>query len=233
MTARIADLILGLLRLAVAAIVVFALTCLTVTFHAWWLAGRGLATPPANVIVVLGGGVRADGTPGPDSLRRTARGIELFQAGAAPRIHFTGGHRNPNVLGLGDAMAQVATASGVPETAVSTESRSRSTLENALFSTDVLAPDRAGPIIVVSDGYHLARAWASFRWAGYGPVYLSAASAFGGDGTGAQLRRIGREALAWWFNAGRIAVWSLLDLFGMDRRNTLELLAGQANLESA
>lgn len=233
MSPRCTEIFLALARIAVAGVLVFVLTCAAISLDAWWLDSRTTTPPPAAVIVVLGGGVRADGTPGPDSLRRTSKGIALYQAGVAPRLHFTGGHRNPDVLGLGQSMALVATASGIPEDVVSTESLSRSTLQNALLSADVIPPATTGPIVLVSDGYHLARAWVSFRWAGYGPVYLSAASAFGEDGLTAKLRRIGREALAWWFNAGRIAVWSLLDLFGMDRKDSLDLLAGQAQFESA
>ena len=80
-------------------------------------------------------------------------------------------------------------------------------------------------MILVSDGYHLARAWASFRWAGYEPVTLSAASAFGGGTPGAKLRRVGRETLAWWFNAGRIALWGTMDLIGIETDGRADLLA--------
>ncbi len=212
---RMAGLVIGLLMLTAAAISV----------HAVWLDRWAALPGPAETIVVLGGGVRADGAPGPDSLRRVQQGIALWEAGLAPQILFTGGHRNPDVTGLADGMARVALDAGVPDSAITTENASRSTLQNALFSTEIVPPAAAGPVILVSDGYHLARAWASFRWAGYDPVSLSASSGFGGGTPGEMARRVGRETLAWWFNAGRVALWASMDLIGIETEGHKDLLA--------
>ena len=90
--------------------------------------------------------------------------------------------------------------------------KANSTLQNALFSRAVLGDAAHGSVILVSDGFHLARAWLTFRWAGYGPIGLAAASAFGDQPPAKQLRRVGRETLAWWFNLARIGAWESLDL---------------------
>ncbi|MCB1352446.1 MAG: YdcF family protein [Rhodobacteraceae bacterium] len=212
-------------RLVAAAVVAVLLTGVGVTFHALWLVHRSGEPAPASVIVVLGGGVRRDGTPGPDTLARTNHAIALYRAGLAPRMHFTGGHTNPRLPGLGTAMADVAIAAGVPPSAITVEDTSRSTLQNALLSRPMLPPATTGPIIVVSDGYHLARAWAIFRWVGYRHVAVSAATSFG-DGTArTKLRRIARESLAWSYNFGRIAVWEILKGLGVDEPETSRLLA--------
>jgi DUF218 domain. len=50
-------------------------------------------------------------------------------------------------------------------------------LQNALFSLP-LVPE-AGRIVLVSDGFHLWRSWASFAWAGNAPVALCKSSVMG------------------------------------------------------
>jgi uncharacterized SAM-binding protein YcdF (DUF218 family) len=215
----------GLARLAVALLVAFLLLAAVIGTHALYLARLAPPPAPAAAIVVLGGGVFADGRPGPDTLARTRHGIALYEAGLAPRIHFTGGHRNPHIAGLGDGMAAVAREAGVPPAAISTENASRSTLQNALFSREALPPAGSEPLLVVSDGYHLARAWASFRWAGYDDVHVSAVTALGGGSIVARARRVARETLAWGFNVGRLAIWVGLNAAGYHRPETSDLLA--------
>jgi uncharacterized SAM-binding protein YcdF (DUF218 family) len=211
-------------RLLAGLVLAFALTAAGVAGHALWLVHRAGGPDPAAAIVVLGGGVYADGSPGPDTLARTRHGIALYRAGLAPHLHFTGGHRNPDVPGTGEGMRAAALAAGVPAAATSAESGSRSTLQNALLSRAALGPLAGAPVILVSDGYHLARAWASFRWAGYGPVALSAATAFGEGSVRDRAARVGREALAWWFNLGRAALWHAAGVVGTAEQERLELL---------
>ena len=149
-----------------------------------------------------------DNRLGDDTAARVRAGVALWQAGLAPRIHFTGASsrrfRRPDA---GAQMRALALDLGVPPAAASAETRSLSTLQNALFSRPVLGPLADRPVILVSDGYHLARAWASFRWAGYPEVRLAAASAFGVTSPAEQARHLARETLAWWFNLARVAVW--------------------------
>lgn len=215
-------------RLVAAAVVAILLTGVGVTLHALWLVHGNSEPAPASVIVVLGGGVRRDGTPGPDTLARTNHAIALYRAGLAPRMHFTGGHTNPRLPGLGTAMADVAIAAGVPPDAITVEDASRSTLQNALLSRPMLPPATTGPIILVSDGYHLARAWAIFRWVGYHQVAVSAATSFGDGTMRTKLRRVARESLAWSYNFGRIAAWEMLKGLGIDEPETSRLLADAA-----
>jgi uncharacterized SAM-binding protein YcdF (DUF218 family) len=214
----------ALARLAAAALLVLLATLGGVVLHALWLANLAAEPDPASVIVVLGGGMEDDGTLGGDTAGRTRAGIWLFQAGLAPRIHFTGGVPEDGVPGAGDQMRELAVELGVPPAAASAENHSRSTLQNALMSRDVLGPLAEEPIILVSDGYHLARSWLSFRWAGYRPVALSAASAFGDQPAADQARRVLREALAWWFNLARIAVWHVAELVGVSEADRMALL---------
>ena len=68
----------------------------------------------------------------------------------------------------------------MPAAATSAEDRSQlDAAERALLAAAARPAAPASPVILVTDGFHLARAWASFRWAGYPQVGLAAASAFG------------------------------------------------------
>ena len=165
--------------LGLAAALLF-LTAAAVAGSALWLARAAPPPQPAAAIVVLSGGMTRDNRLGDDTAARVRAGVALWQAGLAPRIHFTGASsRRFGRPDAGAQMRQLAVELGVPPAAASAETRSRSTLQNALLSRPVLGPLAGRPVILVSDGYHLARSWASFRWAGYPEVGLAAASAFG------------------------------------------------------
>jgi uncharacterized SAM-binding protein YcdF (DUF218 family) len=196
----------ALRRLALALLLLIAASAAVVTASALWLAG---ASPPgpATVIIVLGGEMNDDNTLAPDTSGRVEAGVALFDDGLAPRIHFTGGVARRSRPGAGTQMQALAIALGVPPQATSAESASRSTLQNALMSRPVLGPLADGPVVLVSDGYHLLRARASFRWAGYGPVGLAAASALGAPPPAEQVGHVARETLAWWFNLARVGAW--------------------------
>ncbi len=198
-----------LVRIFAGGCLMLVLTAAAVVLSALWLASRP-PPRPAGAIVVLGGAMGPNLIEASETSGRVRAGVALWKAGLAPRIHFTGGAAEDGRPGAGDRMLDLAVALGVPRAAASAENRSRSTLQNALFSQPILGPLAEGPVIVVSDGYHLARAWASFRWAGYPVVRLAAASAFGEQTPMEQAERVGRETLAWWFNAARVAVWEIV-----------------------
>lgn len=198
-------------RLVAALVLLLALTAAGVFVDAIRLA-RAPLPDPAGAIIVLGGAMTRDNDLAGETIGRVRAGVDLYARGLAPRIHFTGGSPGNGRPGAGEQMRALAIAEGVPAAATSAESLSESTAQNALFSRDTLGPLADGPVILVSDGFHLGRAWLTFRWAGYGPpVALHAASAFGDQPRLMQLRRVARETLAWWFNLGRIAAWEILE----------------------
>jgi uncharacterized SAM-binding protein YcdF (DUF218 family) len=63
-------------------------------------------------------------------------------------------------------MAGLAEAAGVPRSALLVENQSRNTIENALFSAQLLQARNIRRIILVSDRVHLPRAALLFRLAG-------------------------------------------------------------------
>ncbi len=164
-------------------------------------------TPKGDVIVVLGAGMDADGTLHRSTINRVERGAALFNAGAAARMHFSGGRAVPDGPGAGDMMAQLAVSLGVPADAITTENGSLSTLQNALFSKPYLnTNDR---LILVTEGFHLPRAAASFWWMGMRDLHIVHSTRLRREANGSiNLRMIGRETAAVWFNLGRAIMWS-------------------------
>jgi uncharacterized SAM-binding protein YcdF (DUF218 family) len=212
-----------LLRLLALACLLLALTAAGVVSHALWIS-RAAAPGPADLIIVLGGDMNDDNTLGGETRRRVLAGVRLYQAGLAPRIHFTGGVPDQGLPGAGAQMLALAVAEGVPPAAASSESMSESTLQNALFSRAVLGAEADGSVILVSDGFHLARSWLSFRWAGYRPVALAAATPFGDRPLRRQARRVSRETLAWWFNLARVGAWETMELVAGPDPERVEML---------
>jgi uncharacterized SAM-binding protein YcdF (DUF218 family) len=203
-------------RLAWIGVGIFAVTVLTLL--AWSTSAPRLVhagDTPAEVIVVLGAGMSADGTLHPPTIARVRHGVALYDQGLAPRLHFTGGSARPGGPGAGDQMAALAQALGVPAQAVSTENTSHSTLQNALFSAPGLVGTRH--IILVTEGWHLPRSWASFRWAGSQRISLAMSERFGGFRRA--MTMIPREAAAIWFNAGRLLLWQAAGWTGVDRED--------------
>ena len=118
--------------------------------------------PPFDVAVVLGAAVEPDGRPSAALLRRVAHGVSLYHAGRVRMLLMSGGlvHHPP---AEDDLMRAAAVAAGVPEAAVMVEDRSRNTLENAIFSAEIIAAEGWRRIMVVTDHYHLPRALYTFQ----------------------------------------------------------------------
>ncbi|GGA10064.1 YdcF family protein [Neptunicoccus cionae] len=197
---------------------------LTVVFITGFAALQPLWEPTpskADLIIVLGGGMSADGRLHRSTTVRVDRGVELFRTGAAPQILFTGGAMVAGAPSAGEQMARRAMNQGVPATAILSETRSHSTLQNALFSRDAWAS--AEHIILVTEGFHLPRSWASFKAFGAKRTTLIHARRFRGDNITGGIKMVLRESLAYWFNAARYGVWHAAGVIGTEsaERNSL------------
>jgi uncharacterized SAM-binding protein YcdF (DUF218 family) len=144
-----------------------------------WLAidayGRIDRAQPADVIIVLGAGLRRDNTPGPALRRRSAQGAELWRQGIAPVILCSGGMPNNRIRSEADACRELVEAEGVPPEAILLEETSRSTEENALESGRMMAERGWQTAVIVSDQYHMYRAQHIFSDTGL-TVYASGAA---------------------------------------------------------
>lgn len=191
------------------AAIIFALTAV---FIAIFSLGQTYAEPDsfaesADMIVVLGGGIETDNTLTEPSKLRAAKAAELYQAGAAPMLLFTGGQVVEAGPSAAEEMAKIAISLGVPPEAILTENNAHNTLQNALYSMPDLRS--ANKIIIVTEGFHLLRAWLSFQWAAHindQPLEITLAHTPVYDPqTGAKL--LVTETLSLWLNLGRVAAW--------------------------
>jgi uncharacterized SAM-binding protein YcdF (DUF218 family) len=134
------------------------------------LLGNRLVTPPqiepAGAIVILGAGVGNDGVLANNSLRRTVRGIELYRRGLAPLLVLLGPapEKGPPEA---EVRAELARQMGVPSETILTESRVKTTREEAMRVRALLDPRNVRKILLVTNAQHMARARPSFEREGF------------------------------------------------------------------
>ncbi|GAB4521581.1 MAG: YdcF family protein [Anaerolineae bacterium] len=121
-------------------------------------AGRDDQAQPADVIVVLGSGLRRDGRPGDALYRRSVWGARLFNQGYADQIICTGGVGEGRTRSEADACREVLMQEGVPASAIALEEQSRSTEENAIYAGDIMQANAWETAVLVTDSFHMLRA---------------------------------------------------------------------------
>lgn len=129
-----------------------------------------LATPPrlepADAIVVLGGGIRPDGTLSNPSLRRALHGVTLYRTGLAPLLVFLGAPRDDQPEEA-NARARLARSLGLPAGAILEVTGAWTTREEAAHVRARLAARGIHRILLVTDSQHMARAEPLFERAGF------------------------------------------------------------------
>jgi uncharacterized SAM-binding protein YcdF (DUF218 family) len=148
---------------------------------------------PADVIVVLGAGLRRDSKPGPALIRRSAHGADLWKRGLAPYIVCTGGRPSLTLRSESEVCAELLQDNGVPASAILVEDRSRSTEENAQYTKELMDARGWHTAVLASDAFHLFRARWIFQQAGV-TVYTSPADVL--PPAGELLVYTGREVAA-------------------------------------
>jgi uncharacterized SAM-binding protein YcdF (DUF218 family) len=185
---------------------------------------RPAELPSGANIVVLSAGI-ANGQMDRQTAERTAVGIALYQdltaRGETPLLVMSGGRSDGDPAAKATLMADAARAAGIPVGDLRVEVESHSTLQNALFSRDILAGSADAPLIVVTHRYHLPRAWASFRWAGLDDLTLVSAEA---EGAAPTMDGLILEGLKWPANVLRAGIYSGLSAVGVNDRTLTPLL---------
>jgi len=205
--------------IALAVLSIWAALLGTILFDAMYKAPD--VPPKGQAIVVLSGGVGSDAGMGPATRQRLTKAIELYTAGVAPKLLMSGGTPDPNGRPVAEDMKDAAVAAGVPAEAILVESASQSTLQNALFAADMSGLDKSQPIILVSQRYHLPRAWASFRWAGFARVSIAAADPQKGIEVSEPVLW---EGVKWPLNILRAAAASAAEAGNVPRENYIKYL---------
>ena len=108
----------------------------------------------ADCILVLGAGVRADGSPSHMLTDRLIVGVDLYNRGAAPKLLMSGDHGQEDYDEV-NTMKAYAVAEGIPAQDVFMDHAGFSTYESMIRARDVFGVKR---VIIVTQEYHLYRA---------------------------------------------------------------------------
>lgn len=107
-----------------------------------------------DCILVLGCGVKEDGTPSDRLYDRVKVGVDLYHAGVAPKILMSGDHENKGYDEV-SAMLALAIEMGVPKEDVFLDHAGLSTYESVYRADYIFSCDS---MVIVTQEYHLYRA---------------------------------------------------------------------------
>ena len=108
----------------------------------------------ADCILVLGAGVREDGSPSHMLTDRLLVGIELYEAGKAPKLLMSGDHGREDYDEV-NTMKAFAVGEGIPPEDVFMDHAGFSTYESLIRARDVFGVKR---VVIVTQKYHMYRA---------------------------------------------------------------------------
>jgi uncharacterized SAM-binding protein YcdF (DUF218 family) len=110
-----------------------------------------------DTLIVLGYPTNPDGSSSPELRERVLEGVREFKAGIAPHLIMTGAAaHNDHVEAY--AMAQLAVAQGVPANAILEEPQAHNTIQNLLYSAQIMHDHNWGTAEIISSPSHLPRA---------------------------------------------------------------------------
>lgn len=108
----------------------------------------------ADCILVLGAGVRPNGSPSPMLEDRLIQGTDLYSMGASPKLLMSGDHSREDYDEV-NTMKQYAINKGVVSENIFMDHAGISTYDSLYRARDIF---QAGRIIIVTQKYHLYRA---------------------------------------------------------------------------
>ena len=117
---------------------------------------------PADLAVVLGNHVAADGTISGRLGRRLDRALELYRQGKVPTIVVSGG-RDPGSPFEAEAMKRYLVERGVPAAAIVEDRGGENTYRTARFTAEYMQQHGLRSVIVVSQYYHISRSKLALR----------------------------------------------------------------------
>lgn len=153
---RVRRIILGLLCLGIlaAALALGISAYMVASTEDRVLSPEDMAPEGLDCILVLGCGIRADGSPTPMLADRISRAVELYEAGWADKLLMSGDNSREDYNEVG-TMKAVAMEMGVPEGDVVTDHAGFSTYDSLYRARDVFGADQ---VVIVTQDYHLSRA---------------------------------------------------------------------------
>lgn len=112
------------------------------------------SVPPASVALVLGAGLRSDGSPTPALRDRVAAAADLYKTGTVKKLLMSGDNRF-EWYNEPEAMRQLATRLGVPDEDIVLDYAGRRTYDSCYRAREIFDVERA---VVVTQRFHLDRA---------------------------------------------------------------------------
>lgn len=154
-------IILRILIILLVLAVLASVSTLIINSHVKKVGGENIISPEeaaaledVDCIIVLGCKVQDDGVPSNMLYDRIRRGVELYQAGAAPKILMSGDHGQVDYDEV-NTMKRYAIDMGVPSEDVFMDHAGFSTYETMYRARDVFL---AKKVLIVTQEYHLYRA---------------------------------------------------------------------------
>ena len=138
-----------------------------------WYPVRPFNAPPADAIVVLSGAVspkqweRPYPLPNQDTVERCEFAAWLFHRWKSVPVLVSGGSSTFGQAPLADTMKTMLERAGIAPAMIWTETESRSTHENALYSSKILRSNGIKRIALVVEAQSMLRAEACFRKQGF------------------------------------------------------------------
>jgi uncharacterized SAM-binding protein YcdF (DUF218 family) len=120
---------------------------------------------PAQAIVVLGA-AQYNGRPSPVLKARLDHAFRLFEAKVAPLIIVTGGRQAGDRTTEAAAGAEYLIGRGVPDAKIRREVQGKDSYESLAAARRFLSREGVSEVVIVTDGYHAARATETAREVG-------------------------------------------------------------------
>ena len=150
----VASVLVGLAVLGVATVFGLSAMVKSTTKNQILSVEEAAALQDVDCILVLGCGVHDDGSPSDMLHDRLRRSVELYEAGAAPKLLMSGDHGRQGYDEV-DAMKTFAVDAGIPSENVFMDHAGFSTYESMVRAKEIF---QAKKIIIVTQEYHLYRA---------------------------------------------------------------------------
>ena len=115
------------------------------------------------VIIVLGGGIKKDGSLTKQTQERTKEGVALLKEDYAPYLLLSGGQAKNRLWPESDRMTGYALSLGADPQKILKESVSKNTYENAVDSLTIMTNRNLKNALVVTSPYHTRRACSVFK----------------------------------------------------------------------
>jgi uncharacterized SAM-binding protein YcdF (DUF218 family) len=109
-----------------------------------------------DTLIVLGNPSNPDGSPGPEQRERVLEAVREYKAHVSPNIIVSGAAAH-NAVTESHSMAKLALDQGVPASAIVEEPRARNTIQNLIYSSELMHQHNWSSAEIVSSPSHLPR----------------------------------------------------------------------------